>query len=117
MHRRSRSALSSAVSLAVVGTLGFVMAPPATAATPDAATAAVTGLFTRLATDFLPQVASSTSLSQQLPTLSLAPAESVVLRTAFSDALGAGGQLSAAGSQATLGDLKNYINGADGGTW
>ena len=63
------------------------MAPPARAAAPDAATPAVTGLFTRLASDFLPQVASSTALAQQLPTLAVTPAESVKLKTAFSEAL------------------------------
>jgi Ca2+-binding RTX toxin-like protein len=97
--------------------LGVATAPPARATGPDAATAAVTGLFGRLASDFLPQVASSTALAQQLPTLAVTPAESVELRTAFSDALGAGGQLADAGSQATLDDLKTYVAQADGSGW
>jgi Ca2+-binding RTX toxin-like protein len=113
----SKSVLASAVSLAMFATLGVAAAGPAQAATPDAATAAVNALFTRLASDFLPQVASSTSLAQQLPTLAVTPAESVKLKTAFSEALAAGGQLANVGSQATLDDLKNYIAGADGAGW
>ena len=83
-------------------TLGMAAAPPAQAAAPDAATLAVTDLFTRLASDFLPQVASSTALAQQLPTLAVTPAESVSLKTAFSQALAPGGQLESVGDQATL---------------
>ncbi|MBO9522222.1 MAG: hypothetical protein J7518_11850 [Nocardioidaceae bacterium] len=115
--RRRTSALASTVSLAVAATLGVTFAPPAQAAPQDAATAAVTGLLDRLATDFLPQVASSSSLSQQLPTLAVTPAGSVGLKTAFSDALGSSGQLGAASSQATLDDLSSYLAGADGGGW
>ena len=98
-------------------TLGVAAAPPTQATGPDAATAAVTGLFTRLASDFIPQVASSTALAQQLPTLAVTPAESVKLRTAFTQALAAGGQLENADSQATLEDLRSYIADADGGGW
>jgi Ca2+-binding RTX toxin-like protein len=97
--------------------LAVVIAPPARASGPDDATAAVTGTFSRLATDFLPEVASSTALSQQLPTLAVTPAESVELKTAFSEALDTGGQLADAHNQATLDDLTTYIGNADGAGW
>ncbi|MCX6399964.1 MAG: hypothetical protein NTX33_08555 [Propionibacteriales bacterium] len=118
MQSRRRPVLAVVVSAAVVASLVGV-APPARAAAvaPDDATAAVTGFFTRFATDFLPQLASSTSLSQQLPTLAVTPAESVKLKTAFSEALAPGGQLEDADSQATLAALKDYIDGADGEGW
>ncbi|WP_182376589.1 calcium-binding protein [Nocardioides sp. WS12] len=109
--------MSSAVSVAVVATLGIAVSPPAQAAAPDDATTAVTGFFKRFASDFLPQVASSTSLSQQLPTLAVTPAESVKLKTAFSEALAAGGQLADADTQDSLTALTTYIDGADGGGW
>lgn len=111
---RTRSILSATVSFAMAATLSVSVAAPARASTPDAATAAVTGLFDRLATDFLPQVASSTALSRQLPTLAVTPASSVDLKNAFAHALAPGGQLANAGTQGTLDDLKNYIAGADG---
>ena len=76
-----KSALASTVSLVMVGTLGVAMAPSAQAATPDAATTAVATVFERLSTEFLPDVASSTALSRQLPTLAVTPAESVDLKT------------------------------------
>lgn len=118
MPRRRRSLLSSAVSIAVVATLGIAVSPPAAqAAGPDEATAAVTGFFKRFASDFLPQVASSASLSQQLPTLAVTPAESVKLKTAFSEALAAGGQLADADTQDSLAALTTYIDGADGDGW
>lgn len=117
MQSRPRSVIASLVSGAVVATVGVALAPPARAAGQDDATAAVTGFFTRFAADFLPQVASSTSLSQQLPTLAITPAESVGLKTAFSQALQAGGQLENAGDQTTLTALTTYIDGADGGGW
>lgn len=117
MKSLSRSVLSTTITLAMAATLGVTVAPPAQAVAPDAATTAVTGFFDRLATDFLPQVASSTALSKQLPTLAVTPAESVGLKTAFSDALASGGQLADAGNQATLDDLTSYLDGADGGGW
>ena len=101
----------------MAATLSVAIGSPARASAPDAATAAVTGVFDRLATDFLPEVASSTDLAQQLPTLAITPAESVGLKTAFSDALAPGGQLADAGNQGTLDELKNYIAQADGGGW
>jgi Ca2+-binding RTX toxin-like protein len=101
----------------MAATISVSIASPARASTPDAPTAAVLALFDRLATDFLPQVASSTSLSQQLPTLAVTPAGSVDLKAAFSDALAPGGQLADAGNQGTLDDLKSYIGGADGAGW
>ena len=100
-----KTALSSTLSLAVVGALGLAAAAPAQAAAQDAPSAAVTGLFDRLATDFLPQVASSAALSRQLPTVAVTPAESVGLKTAFADALGTGGPLEHLADQATLDDL------------
>ena len=78
--------------------LALAAAPSAQAAAQDAPSAAVTGLFDRLATEFLPQVASSTALSRQLPTLAVTPAESVDLRTAFADLFKAGGPLEDAAS-------------------
>ncbi len=112
-----KTALSSALSLAVVGALGLAAAAPAQAAAQDAPSAAVTELFDRLATDFLPQVASSTALSRQLPTIAVTPAESVGLKTAFSTALGSGGPLGNLADQATLADLEDYVDGADAGGW
>ena len=119
MHVRSlrKSVLASTVSLALVGAWGTAAAPAARAAGPDAATVAVASLFGRLATDFLPQMASSTALARQLPTLAVTPAESVDLRTAFSSVLGAGGTLSDFGTQDTLGDLEDYVAGASGSGW
>ncbi len=101
----------------MLGTLGIAAAPSAQAAGPDAATTAVGALFTRLATDFLPQVASGTAVSRQLPTLAVTPAESVGLKTAFSSALGATGPLEDFGTQDTLADLKDYVDDADGSGW
>lgn len=117
MKPRRHSIVVSVVTIAVVATLGVAVTPPARAAGQDAATAAVTGFFTRLASDFLPQVASSTALATQLPTLAITPAESVRLKTAFSQALDAGGQLEDADSQTTLTALTTYIDGADGDGW
>ncbi|EAQ00456.1 type I secretion target repeat protein [Janibacter sp. HTCC2649] len=112
-----RSALASTVTLAMLGTLGIAAAPSAQAAGPDAATTAVGALFTRLATDFLPQVASGTAVAKQLPTLAVTPAESVGLKTAFSSALGATGPLKDFGTQDTLADLKDYVDDADDSGW
>ncbi|MBB6625724.1 hypothetical protein H5V45_00190 [Nocardioides sp. KIGAM211] len=115
------SALSTTVSLAMLATLGLAQAPAAqalpSAAAPDAASTAVASLFGRLATDFLPQVASGTALARQLPTLAVTPAESVDLRTAFSQALAPGGQLQDLGTQPTLAALTTYVAGADGKGW
>ena len=112
-----KSALSSTLSLAVIGALGLATAAPAQAAAQDAATAAVTGLFDRLSADFLPQLASSAALSRQLPTVAITPAESVGLKTAFAHALDAGGPLEGLADQATLGDLEDYVDAADGDGW
>ena len=112
-----KSALASTVSLVMVGTLGVAMAPSAQAATPDAATTAVATVFERLSTEFLPDVASSTALSRQLPTLAVTPAESVDLKTAFGAALATGGPLADVGSQNTLEELKDYIDGSTGQDW
>ena len=117
MPSRRQSALASTASLAMFGTLALAGATPAQAAGPDAATTAVATLFARLSTDFLPDVASSTALSRQLPTLAVTPAESVGLKTAFSDLFEAGGALEDAKSRTDLGDLADYIDGADGGGW
>lgn len=118
MLARIRPALIPFVALAATTSLGVAVAPPARAtAAPDAATAAVTGLLDRLATDFLPQLASSSSLSQQLPTLAVTPAGSVGLRTAFEDALAGGGQLADADTQPTLAALTTYVDDADGAGW
>lgn len=112
-----RTVLSSVLVVALGASLGVAVMPPAQAATPDAAATAVTTLFSRLSTDFLPQVASGAALSQQLPTLAVTPAESVGLRTAFSQALAVGGQLEALGDQATLAQVASYVAGADGDGW
>lgn len=112
-----RSALASTASLAMFGTLGLAVATPARAAGPDAPTTAVTALLGRLATEFIPQVASGTALSRQLPTLAVTPAESVELKTAFASALASGGALEDLGSQATLADLEDYVDDATGGGW
>ncbi len=117
MSTALKSAFSSIVSLTVVAGLAVSSATPAVAAAPDDATLAVTDLLDNLATDFVPQIASSTALSDQLPTIAVTPAGSVGLRTAFSDLLAAGGRLENAATQATLGDLASYIDGADGGGW
>ncbi|GAB3658904.1 hypothetical protein GCM10027596_15790 [Nocardioides korecus] len=117
MPSRLLSSLAASVSLTVLAALGVAIAPAADAAPQDAATASVTGFFDRFASEVLPQIASSTSLAQQLPTVAVTPAGSVGLRTAFSGALASGGQLGAARSQATLGDLVGYLDGADGGGW
>src|SRR6478609_1995584 len=97
--------------------LALAAAPSAQATAQDAPSAAVTGLFDRLATEFLPQVASSTALSRQLPTLAVTPAESVDLRTAFADLFKAGGPLEDAASQTDLGALADYVDGADDADW
>ena len=97
--------------------LALAAAPSAQAAAQDAPSAAVTGLFDRLATEFLPQVASSTALSRQLPTLAVTPAESVDLRTAFADLFKAGGPLEDAASQTDLGALADYVDDADDADW
>src|SRR5690349_15327958 len=83
--RRLRRTVAGIASGATFVSLAVGIAPQAQAAGPDAATAAVNDLLTRLANDFLPDVASSTALSQQLPTLAVTPAESVDLRNAFKD--------------------------------
>ena len=110
-----RSFLATLTTCAVVSTYGLAVAPAARAATQDDATVAVSGLITRLATDFLPDVASATALSQQLPTLATTPAASVGLKTAFSDLVS--GPLSGMGSPEHLSDLASYIDGADGSGW
>ena len=109
-----RSVVASSVSLALCAGLALTAVPPAHAAGPqDDPTAAVTTLFDRLGREFIPQLASSAQLSRQLPTLAITPAESVELKTAFTSALDPGGPLDALADQATLTDLKNYIDGAD----
>ena len=118
MPHALRSTLSSAVSLAVATAgLTLVVTPPAQAAGPDAATTAVTKMLGRLATGFLPELASSTALAQQLPTLAVTPAGSVGLKTAFSDALATDGPLAGAGAQTTLAELSSYIDKADRDRW
>ena len=117
MSTALKAAFSSIVSLSVVAGFAVSAAPPAVAAGPDDATVAVTDLLDRLATDFVPQVASGTALAEQLPTLAVTPAGSVRLRTAFSDLVGSGGRLENAGAQETLSALASYIDGADGGGW
>ena len=112
-----KSALSSVVSLAVVTTLAGGVSTPAGAAGPDPATTAVSGLFTQLATSFVPQVASSTALAQQLPTLAITPAGSVGLKTAFGDVVASGGLLGDAGSRDSLAALASYIDGKKGDGW
>ena len=119
MRSLHRSALASTVSLVLVGALGVaVAAPAAQAAAPDAATTAVTDLFGRLASDFLPQVASSTALARQLPTLAVTPAESVGLKTAFSDAArDRWARWRTCVTRPTLADLADYVDDADGSGW
>src|SRR6476620_11256470 len=95
---RLRKGVASVAAGATFVGLAVSLAPPAEAAQDDE-TAAISGLITRLSTDFLPDVASSTALSQQLPTLAVTPAESVGLKTAFSDLVASGGRLAAMGSQ------------------
>jgi Ca2+-binding RTX toxin-like protein len=112
-----KSALASTVSLAMCAALALAAAPSAQAAAQDAPSAAVTGMFGRLATDFLPQVASSAAVSRQLPTVAVTPAESVGLRTAFADALGTGGPLENLADQATLTAMASYVDGADANGW
>ncbi len=114
MRPSYRSVIASSVSLALCAGLALTAVPPAHAAGPqDDPTAAVTTLFDRLAREFIPQLASSAQLSRQLPTLAITPAESVKLKTAFASALDAGGPLDELADQATLTDLKNYLDGAD----
>ena len=112
-----KSVVACTASLAMCAALALAAVPPALAAAPDAATTAVTGLFGRLSTEFLPQVASSTALSRQLPTLAVTPAESVGLKTAFADLFAAGGRLEDAKNRTDLGDLAGYVDDADGGGW
>ncbi|TNM39689.1 calcium-binding protein [Nocardioides albidus] len=113
-----RAFVAPILSLATVAALGLAVPPPAArASAPDDTTAAITGLFDRLAAEFLPQVASSTALSQQLPTLAVTPAGSVGLATAFGDALAPGGQLADADTKTNLNELTSYIDGADGDGW
>jgi Ca2+-binding RTX toxin-like protein len=114
----ARSALATVVSTAVLVTYGVAAATPARAVGgQDAATAGVVALFTRLATDVLPQTASGSAVSQQLPTVAVTAAESVGLKTAFKDALATGGQLDGVATQKTLSELDGYLEGADGGGW
>ncbi|MEO5651321.1 MAG: hypothetical protein ABIN79_03740, partial [Marmoricola sp.] len=118
MSSHLRSALAATLSVLLLVPLGAVTASPAQAAPgQDAASAAVTKMFSRLASDFVPQVASSTSLAQQLPTVAVTPAGSVGLKTAFTQALGAGGPLANLGGQSTLSALKTYIANAKGSGW
>ena len=118
MSTSLKSAFASIVSLSVVTGLAVSAATPAVAADPaDDATLAVTELFGRFADEFIPQVASSTALAEQLPTVAVTPAGSVQLKTAFSELLGSTGQLKAAGNEVTLSGLANYIDAADGGEW
>ncbi len=117
MQSLHKSVVACTASLAMCAALALAAVPPAQAAAPDAATTAVTGLFGRLATEFLPQVASSTALSRQLPTLAVTPAESVDLKTAFADLFKTGGRLEDAASQTDLGALAGYVDDADGGGW
>jgi Ca2+-binding RTX toxin-like protein len=112
-----KSAFASFVSLSVVVGLGASTATPAVAATPDDATVAVTTLLDRLATGFVPQVASSTALAEQLPTLAVTPAGSVKLKSSFADLIGSGGLLENAENQETLADLATYIGGKSDDEW
>ncbi len=113
-----KSAFASIVSLSVVTGLAVSAATPAVAADPpNDATVAVTDLFERFASEFIPQVASSTALAEQLPTVAVTPAGSVGLKTAFSDLFGSGGQLEGASSKATLAALATYIDAADDDEW
>lgn len=95
--------------------LGVVIAPPAAAAVGDVAK--VDTLFQRLATEFLPEVATSSALGQELPTIAASPASSVELADAFSDLLASGGRLDDFSTQTDLADLANYVAGQDGGGW
>ena len=117
MSSALKSAFASVLSLTVVTGLAVGTASPAGAAAPDEATTAVTDLFRDLATDFLPQVASSTALSEQLPTVAVTPATSVELSTAFGEVLGSSGALAAYGAQPTLAELADYIDGSSGDGW
>ncbi len=114
--RPVRRAVASVAAGATFVGLAVAVAPPAQAAQDDE-TAAIVGLITRLSTDFLPDVASSTALSQQLPTLATTPAVSVGLKTAFSDLVAPGGRLDDLAAQPDLAALRTYIAGADGGGW
>jgi Ca2+-binding RTX toxin-like protein len=112
-----KSALACFTSCAIISTYGLAVASPAGATAPNPETVAVTGLLSRLSTDFLPKVATSTAVSQQLPTVAITPAESVGLKTAFSGLLGPGGLLEDLSAQTTLGDVASYVAGADGEGW
>ena len=109
--------LASTLSLAMGVTLGLAVATPAQAAGPDAATTEVATLFGRLSTDFLPDVASSTALTRQLPTLAVTPAGSVDLKTAFADLFAPGGSLADAADKSSLGSLADYVDDADDADW
>ena len=114
---RFRRGVATIAATATAATLGISIAPAAQAATPDDATKAVNALLTALATDFVPEMASSTALSQQLPTLAVTPAESVELRSAFPALVSAGGALEKIGEQGSLQDLASYIAGRDVDGW
>ncbi|MCW2607415.1 MAG: hypothetical protein JWO60_2108, partial [Frankiales bacterium] len=112
------SALATALATAVIMAGGAAVAAPVQAATgQDAASAAVTDLLTRLAKDVLPQTASGSAVSQQLPTVAVTSAESVGLKTAFAEALATGGPLADVGDKTTLSEMRSYLDGADGGEW
>ena len=108
-RRRVTAGIATAVAVAMLSTLGVAFAPAAQAA-PDAPTAAVDSFFRRLATDFLQQMASSSAVSQQFATLAITPAESVGLKTAFSEVL-AIGTLKDFGKQDSLAATATWVNG------
>src|SRR5690242_12466469 len=91
--------------------LAIAIAPPAQAATPDDESAALAGMLTSLSKTFLPDVATSTALSQQLPTIAITPAGSVDLKNGFKGLTAAGGPLADVNAQADLGALRGYIDG------
>ena len=117
MSSALKSAFASVVSLSVVVGLAVSTPSPAAAATPDDATKAVAALFKRLGTKFIPQVASSTALAEQLPTLAVTPAGSVGLKTGFDEAFASGGPLGDLSGATTIEELYEYIDGATGKDW
>ena len=117
MSTSLKSAFASIASLSVVVGLAVSTTTPASAAAPDKATAAVTELLDLLGNDFVPQLASGTALSEQLPTVAVTPASSVELKSAFADVLGSSGALADVAAKPTLDELAAYIDGATGDGW
>ncbi len=114
---KSRPVLAIAVAAAVVVASVGTALTPSPAAAADPGVDKVTTLLTRLATEVIPETATSPALSSELPTLATSPAAAVGLPDALLDLLAPGGLIADADTQPSLTALRGYLDGKTGGGW